>query len=415
MQAHGGGIVLDPATNLYYLIGENKQDGSAFESVNCYSSPDLVTWNFVNQVLKLQGSGDLGPNRVVERPHVLYNDGTKKWVLWMHIDDSNYGEAKAGVATCDMICGDYTYIGSKQPLGFQSRDMNVFKDTDGTGYLLTEDRKNGLRIDKLSDDYLTVEKATYLYKEDYEAPAMYKSGDTYFMFASHESGWSPNDNLYCTATSLSGPWSSWSLFATKGSNTFTSQTAHVENINGVVMYMGDRWHSDNLMTTTYVWLPLTISGTTATLHNEVNWILDISAGTWKSAPAESSFEAEDASNTISNGAKVADCAGCSGAKDVGYVGGKPDGTLTFPDVSSSVSTNTTIRIHYVNGDKSQRFANVVVNGVANIVAFLPTTGTTPGASTLTVPLKGGSANVVTFEAYNGGWGPDVDRLMVPQS
>jgi hypothetical protein len=71
MQAHGGGIVLDPATNLYYLIGENKQDGSAFESVNCYSSPDLVTWNFVNQVLKLQGSGDLGPNRVVERPHVL--------------------------------------------------------------------------------------------------------------------------------------------------------------------------------------------------------------------------------------------------------------------------------------------------------------------------------------------------------
>jgi hypothetical protein len=55
--------------------------------------------------------------------------------------------------------------------------------------VLTTQRKNGLRIDKLSADYLTVEKATYLYKEDYEAPAMYKSGDTYFMFASHESGW----------------------------------------------------------------------------------------------------------------------------------------------------------------------------------------------------------------------------------
>jgi len=168
--------------------------------------------------------------------------------------------------------------------------------------------------------------------------------------------------------------------------------------------MGDRWHSDNLMTTTYVWLPLTISGTTATLHNEVNWILDISSGTWKSAPAESSFEAEDAANTISNGAKVADCTNCSGAKDVGYIGGKPGGTLTFPNVSSGVSTNTTIRIHYVNGDKSQRFTNVVVNGLSTVVAFLPTSGTTPGASTLTVPLKAGSANVVTFEAYNGGWG-----------
>ena len=57
----------------------------------------------------------------------------------MHIDSSNYGEAKAGVATSSSICGSYTYINSVQPLGFQSRDMGLFKDTDGTGYLLTED------------------------------------------------------------------------------------------------------------------------------------------------------------------------------------------------------------------------------------------------------------------------------------
>lgn len=50
-------------------------------------------------------------------------------------------------------------------------------------------RANGLRIDKLSADYLNVTTATYLYAEDYEAPAIYKSGSTYFMFASHESGW----------------------------------------------------------------------------------------------------------------------------------------------------------------------------------------------------------------------------------
>jgi hypothetical protein len=168
--------------------------------------------------------------------------------------------------------------------------------------------------------------------------------------------------------------------------------------------MGDRWHSDNLMTTSYVWLPLTLSGTSATLHNEVNWILDIAGGTWKAGSTESSFEAEDATNTVSNGAKTADCTNCSGSKNVGYIGGKPGGTLTFPNVSSTVATNSTIRIHYINGEKSQRFANVIVNGVPNVVAFLPTSGTTPGASTLTVPLKAGSANTVSFEAYNGGWG-----------
>jgi len=57
----------------------------------------------------------------------------------MHIDSSSYGEAKVGVATGDSVCGSYTYRGSFQPLGFQSRDMGLFKDDDGTGYLLTED------------------------------------------------------------------------------------------------------------------------------------------------------------------------------------------------------------------------------------------------------------------------------------
>lgn len=71
---------------------------------------DLVSWTFVNALLTLESSGDLGPNRVVERPHILYNDDTSTYVMWMHIDDSSYGEAKAGVATSSTVCGDYTYL-----------------------------------------------------------------------------------------------------------------------------------------------------------------------------------------------------------------------------------------------------------------------------------------------------------------
>lgn len=32
-----------------------------------------------------------------------------------------------------------TFRGSFQPLGFQSRDMGLFKDDDGSAYLLSED------------------------------------------------------------------------------------------------------------------------------------------------------------------------------------------------------------------------------------------------------------------------------------
>jgi hypothetical protein len=46
----------------------------------------------------------------------------------------------------------------------------------------------------------------------------------------------PNDNIYCTATSLTGPWSAWADFATAGTDTFSSQTADIVSINGVVMY-----------------------------------------------------------------------------------------------------------------------------------------------------------------------------------
>ncbi len=137
MQAHGAGVIKVGST--YYMIGEDKTNGSAFQNVNCYSSTNLVEWTYVGALLSQTSSGDLGPNRVVERPKVIYNDSTGKYVLYMHIDSSSYGEAKVGVATGNSVCGSYTYQGSFQPLGFQSRDLGLFKDDDGSAYLLTED------------------------------------------------------------------------------------------------------------------------------------------------------------------------------------------------------------------------------------------------------------------------------------
>jgi hypothetical protein len=121
------------------MIGEDKTNGSPFQNINCYSSTNLVEWTFVNALLSQTSSGDLGPSRVVERPKVIYNDDTSTYVMYLHIDSSDYGEAKVGVATSNSVCGDYTYRGSFQPLGFQSRDIGLFKDDDGAAFLLTED------------------------------------------------------------------------------------------------------------------------------------------------------------------------------------------------------------------------------------------------------------------------------------
>ena len=178
--------------------------------------------------------------------------------------------------------------------------------------------------------------------------------------------------------------------------------------------MGDRWVSTNLMRSTYIWLPLTISGTKVTMANYVNWVPNVSAGTWTPGPSETQPEAEAA--TLSNGAVVVSCSGCSGSQAVGYIGGSSHGTLTFSGVSSNVATKTTIRVKYENGDSSQRFATVSCNGVGQTIAFLPTdNGYTPGSSSVHCNLNSGSSNTVVVTQTDGTYGPDVDRIMVPVS
>ncbi|MFC1401123.1 MULTISPECIES: RICIN domain-containing protein [Streptacidiphilus] len=285
LQMHGLGIIKVGST--WYGFGENKSGENStatpFQSINCYSSTDLSHWTYQGAALTEQASGDLGPNRVVERPKVIYNSSTGLYVMYLHIDNASYSEAKVGVATSSTPCGGYTYLDSFQPLGFQSRDIGLFQDTDGTGYLLSEDRANGLRIDKLSNDYLTVVSSVQVFA-DYEAPALVKADGTYYLLGSHLSGWGANDNVYATATSLTGTWSAFRTFAPVGSKTYSTQTANIIPVQGssgtTYIYAGDRWTTADLGASPMVWLPLTLSGTTVSVGWQNSWTLDLTTGTW---------------------------------------------------------------------------------------------------------------------------------------
>ncbi len=281
IQAHGEGMI--KVGDTYYWLGEDKTNGSSFQNVSCYSSTDLKNWTFVNNALTLQASGDLGPNRVIERPHVIYNASTSQYVMYMHVDNSSYTDRKAGVATCASVCGSYTYRGSSKPLGHDSLDDTLFQDGT-TGYFLSEDRTNTkLQIYQLADDYLTVSSLIATVPQ-YESPAVAKIGGTFFLFGSHLTGWSTNDNQYSTATSMAGPWGTWRSFAPSGTNTCNSQTTFIVPITGrsatTYVFLGDRWNSNNLADSRYIWQPLTITGTTVSMTCATSWSLDVSAGTW---------------------------------------------------------------------------------------------------------------------------------------
>jgi len=285
LQLHGLGIVKVGST--WYGFGEDKAGESAsndyFQDVPCYSSTDLQHWTLQGKALTRQSTGDLGPNRIVERPKVIYNASTATYVMYVHIDNTSYSEAKVGVATSSTPCGPYSYRGSFQPLGHISRDLGLFQDTDGSAYLLSEDRASGLRIDKLSSDYLSVTSAVTVLG-DYEAPAMVKVAGRYFILGSHLTGWSTNDDVYASATSLSGPWSSFQDFAPAGTNTYNTQVSNIITVQGTsgttYIYTGDRWTTSDLGSSPLVWLPLAISGSTVSLTWYSSWTLDTVAGTW---------------------------------------------------------------------------------------------------------------------------------------
>jgi hypothetical protein len=84
---------------------------------------------------------------------------------------------------------------------------------------------------------------------------------------------------------MAGPWATWKSFAPSGTNTCNSQTTFILPVTGssatTYMFLGDRWNSNNLTDSRYVWLPLTIKGTTVSMTCATSWILDAAAGTWR--------------------------------------------------------------------------------------------------------------------------------------
>lgn len=178
--------------------------------------------------------------------------------------------------------------------------------------------------------------------------------------------------------------------------------------------MGDRWQPDNLMRSTYIWLPLDISGTNIHLTNRASWVPNVKEKKWTEAPASTNIEAETA--TLSGGSKIVPCSGCTGGQAVGWIGGPSGGKITFSSIQSSGNQAATVRIAYANGDSTERFATVIVNGKSQRVAFLPTGGgQAVGDSSVDCQLVAGSSNTIVIEGLEGAYGPDIDYISVPKN
>lgn len=240
-----------------------------------------------------------------------------------------------------------------------------------------------------------------------------KRDGLYYLFGSHLSGWSDNDNVYTTSKSLDSGWADWKTFADVGSKTYSSQTTYVLSVDeNRAMYMGDRWVSDDLMTSTYIWLPLNISGEDVTMKWYDQWAPNIGFQSgFQTAPSNITVQGE--SGTYAGAAKDISCTGCSGGSAAGYIGGPDEGSITLSNIEVNDSTETTITFEYRNGDSGTRYANVTFNdSPPQRMAFL-TSGGNVKRSVINTKLKAGQDNTIVIEGYDTGYGPDIDEVQIP--
>ncbi|KAK9822529.1 hypothetical protein WJX74_001729 [Apatococcus lobatus] len=279
IQAHAGCVIHHHG--LYYMYGENKA-GRTYQpknpggwstshvdmiGVSVYTSKDLLRWEPHGLALRPFQHPDLIAGNVLERPKVLYNANTSQFVMWMHIDTSDYEAARIGVAVADHPLGPFQYLRSFRPHGQQSRDLTIFKDDDGLAYVAYSSEDNlVMHISQLAPDFLSPQAAYVrrLINRRREAPSIFKHSGWYFMLTSGCTGWEPNRAEVFATRNIMGEWVSLGNPCTgatflEHANTFFSQGYFVLGVAGQpghFIFMADMWDPDNLGASRYVWLPM---------------------------------------------------------------------------------------------------------------------------------------------------------------
>jgi Glycosyl hydrolases family 43/F5/8 type C domain len=278
IDAHDGGI--SQFGGIYYLYGTSyncgfvwEQQGNPFCGFKSYSSTDLVHWKddgflFDAGTPTWQARCN-GSTIGCFRPHVLYNNATQKYVLW--INDYSVGvnyrvfESSSPIGPfMEVTVPTLAFSGSAG--NGNNGDENLFMDDTGTAYIVYTNWQQGgnVVVEQLNAQF---ESGTGHYASlgtsSTEAPAMFKRNGLYYVtYSDPNCGYcNGTGTSYKTATSPLGTWKTGSKFTT---NSCGGQPTHVATLatpsGTTYLYQSDLWNgSHNEALANYFWASLSFN------------------------------------------------------------------------------------------------------------------------------------------------------------
>ena len=258
IQAHGFSVFFKDG--IYYWYGENKEftvKGSNVWTygIRCYTSKDFYNWEDKGLIITpdtLNVRSALNPSQLLDRPHIIYCEKTKKYVAWIKILGSD--RQLMTVLQADNFMGPYqTVKNAFRPNGYETGDFDLYVDErSNKAYIWFERPHWEMICMELSDDYTNVsDKFSVHYSgmlppDTREAPAHFVRKGKNYLFTSGTSGYAPNQSLVSTFSDFHGKYKDLGNPhpADTSSTSYYSQITDVIKIPGkkdLYIALADRW------------------------------------------------------------------------------------------------------------------------------------------------------------------------------
>jgi len=259
IQAHGASMFYENGT--FYWYGENKEktipgSGIWHWGVRCYSSKDLYNW--VDEGLIVEPDTEhrdspLYPSSYMDRPHIVYNPHTKKYVCWVKFAGVNPEDHCFTILIADHFLGPYRIVKDKLfPNGAKVGDYDLeANEESGKAYLFAETDISRVTSYTLTKDYLDVEKEDYIHfdRRFREGVTHFLRNGRHYLLTSGRTGYIPNPSEISIADDWHGPYTLLGNPHINDENeaSFNSQVScifrHPEK-KDLYIAMADRWCPD---------------------------------------------------------------------------------------------------------------------------------------------------------------------------